>query len=143
MPRKSAESRRQVRQRRMLPALCMGVAVVALHAMPGGELGAHDWWMNWRLDTLLHAALFGLFGLSALIALRKGAEGSTGCRHAWWWVLGGGMILAVILEGAQGVVFPGRGSDPWDLVADFIGLLLSGCAFRALYLMWPTGKKAH
>ena len=75
----------------------MGLAVLALHAMPGGELGAHDWWMNWRLDVLLHAALFGLFGLSALIALRKGGEVGVGCRYAWWLVLGGGMLIAVVL----------------------------------------------
>ena len=121
----------------------MGMAVVGLHAMPGGELGAHDWWMNWRIDTLLHAGLFGLFGLSVIIAMRKGGESNVTCRHAWWWVLGGGMVLAFMLEGAQGLIFPGRGSDAWDLVADFIGLFLSGCAFRALYLMWPVGKKAH
>ena len=55
--------------------------------------------------------------------------------------MAGGMILAGILELAQGLVFPGRGSDPWDLVADFIGLCMAGFAFRALYLMWPIGKK--
>ena len=143
MPRRSVETRSQVRWRRTQPALWMGLAVVALHAMPGGELGAHDWWMNWRLDVLLHAALFGLFGLSALIALRKGGEVGAGCRYAWCWVLGGGMLIAVVLEAAQGAIFPDRGSDPWDLVADFIGLFLAGIAFRALYLMWPVGKKTH
>lgn len=119
------------------------MAVAALHAMPGGELSAHDWWMNWRLDILLHAALFGLLGMSSLIALRKGRGGGAGCVHAWWWVLLGGMLFAVLLEGAQGAVFPGRGRDVMDLVADFFGLVLSGFAFRALYLMWPVGKKAH
>jgi len=143
MPRRSAETRSQARWRRALPALWMGVAVVALHAMPGGELGAHEWWMNWRVDVVLHAGLFAVFGTSALIALRKGGDGGTGCRHAWWWVLGGGMILAVFLEGAQGLVFPGRGRDSWDLVADFIGLVIAGCIFRALYLMWPVGKRPH
>ena len=121
----------------------MGLAVVALHAMPGGELKAHDWWMNWRLDVFLHAALFGLFGLTSLIALRKGGESDMGCQGAWWWVIGGGMVLAALLEWAQGLVFPGRGSDVWDLAADFIGLILAGFSFRALYLMWPVGKKAH
>lgn len=143
MPRKSAETRNQARLRRLQPAMWMGLAVVALHAMPGGELGAHDWWMSWRLDTFLHAVLFAMFGLSCLIALRKGGESGGACRYAWWWVLGGGMLLAFVLEGAQGVVFPDRGSDPWDLVADFLGLLLAGCAFRALYLVWPVGKKPH
>lgn len=143
MPRKSAKTRGQGRWRRLQPALWMGLAVVALHAMPGGELGAHDWWMNWRLDILLHMVLFGMFGLSALIALRKGRDGGLACRQAWWWVIGGGMLLALILEGAQGLVFPGRGSDPWDLLADFMGLTLAGLAFRALYLMWPVGKRPH
>jgi len=143
MPRRSAETRSQARWRRAFPAVCLGLAVVALHAMPGKELGAHDWWMNWRLDTVLHAGLFAVFGTSALIALRKGGEGGAACRHAWWWVISGGMILAVILEWAQGLVFPGRGSDSWDLAADFLGLCLAGFVFRALYLMWPIGKKHH
>ena len=143
MPRRSAEALSRARWRRALAPIAMGMAVVALHAMPGGELKAHDWWMNWRLDVLLHAVLFGLFGLTSLIALRKGGQSGIGCRQAWWWVIGGGMLIAFLLEWAQGLIFPGRGRDIWDLMADFIGLVLAGISFRALYLMWPVGKKAH
>ena len=143
MPRRSAEARIRARWRRAWPPIVMGLAVVALHAMPGGELEGHDWWMHWRLDVLLHAVLFGLFGLTSLIALRKGGEGSIGCRQAWWWVIAVGMLTAVLLEWAQGLIFSERGRDVWDLMADFIGLVVAGLAFRALYLMWPVGKKAH
>ena len=92
---------------------------------------------------LLHAVLFAMFGLSVLIAMRKGGGNRFICRNAWGLLLVGGMLMAAVLELAQGAVFPDRGSDVGDLLADFVGLLLAGCAFRALYLMWPMGKQVH
>ena len=50
------------------------------------------------------------------------------------------MILAVILEWAQGLVFPVGAVILGIWSADFWAVL-AGFAFRALYLMWPMGKK--
>ena len=119
----------------------MNVAVVALHGMPGGELGAHDWWMNQRLDILLHAVLFGLWGMTALIALRKGGASSRFSRNAWPVTVFFGLLFGLSMEWAQSVIFPGRGGDVVDLIADFLGLCGAGIAFRALYLEWPVGKR--
>ena len=119
----------------------MTVAVLALHGMPGGELGAHDWWMNRRLDILLHAVLFGVWGMTALIALRKGGASARFSRNAWPVTVIFGLLFGLSMEWAQSVIFPGRGGDFVDLVADFLGLCGAGFAFRALYLEWPVGKR--
>ncbi len=141
MPRRSAESRSSGVARSFAPLMFMTMAVVALHGMPGGELGAHDWWMNQRLDIVLHAFLFGIWGTTALIALRKGGVAMGFCRNAWVISTIVGGVLGLSLECAQEAIFPARGGDVVDLLADFFGLIAAGFAFRALYLEWPMGKR--
>jgi|GEM_PF-833161 hypothetical protein len=141
MPRRSAESSSSGVVRSYAPLLFITVVVTALHAMPGGELGAHDWWVTQRLDLVLHSFLFGIWGLTALIAFRKGGGPIGFCRNAWGISIVLGLLLGLSLELAQGVVFPGRGGDAVDLIADFFGLIAAGFAFRALYLKWPVGKR--
>ena len=51
------------------------------------------------------------------------------------------LVLAVVLESAQSAVFDGRGRDVGDGIADVVGLISAGFAFRALYLEWPVGKR--
>ena len=141
MPRRSAESRTTHAARNFLSYWAMTAVVVALHGLPGAELSGQDWWSQQRVDLVLHAALFGLWAMSALIALRKGRAGHWSCRQAWPVVLIGGGMMAVLLEWAQGIVFLDRGRDVADVLADLFGLLAAGCAFRALYLEWPMGKR--
>lgn len=141
MPRRSAESRTAHAARNSLSFWAMTLVVVALHALPGAELAGQDWWSVQRVDLVLHAALFGLWAMSALIALRKGRSGHWSCRRAWPVVVLGGALLAVFLEWAQGVLFLDRGRDVTDGMADFLGLVVAGFAFRALYLEWPMGKR--
>lgn len=141
MPRRSAESRTSHAARNAMPFWAMTAVVVALHALPGAELGGQDWWSRFRLDLLLHAGMFCLWGMSALIALRKGRSGTMSCRRAWPIVAGVGLALAIVLEVAQGALFMERGRDVADVVADGFGLVLAGGAFRALYLEWPMGKR--
>ena len=119
----------------------MTAVLVALHALPGHQLTGQDWWMEWRLDWLLHAFLFGTWAMTGLVALRKAGRGTRMCRQAWPIVLVLGVVLAVVLESAQSAVFEGRGRDVGDGIADVVGLISAGFAFRALYLEWPVGKR--
>lgn len=119
----------------------MTLVVMALHAMPGSELTGQDWWAAQRLDLVLHAVLFGVWGMALLVAFRKGLVGARAWRRAWPWTAALGLFLAALMEGAQASLFPERGADFLDVVADFFGLLCAGFAFRALYLEWPMGKR--
>ena len=119
----------------------MTVVVVSLHALPGSDIEGQDWWSRQRIDLLLHAVLFGMWGITALIALRKGRSGLLSSLWAWPAVAVVGLVLAGILEMAQGAWFPDRGRDVADVVADLLGLIAAGIAFRALYLEWPMGKR--
>ena len=141
MPRKSADFRTTDRIRVAAPPVAMTVVLVALHAMPGGSLHGQDWWMQWRLDLLLHAFLFGLWGLTLMVALRKGQSSGWGCERAWPFTVASGLLLALTLEWAQSALFVGRGQDVFDVLADVFGLLAAGFAFQALYLEWPVGKR--
>lgn len=97
--------------------------------------------MEWRLDWLLHAFLFGTWAMTGLVALRKVGRGTVMCRQAWSVILVLGVALAVVLESAQSALFVGRGRDVGDGIADVVGLISAGFAFRALYLEWPVGKR--
>ena len=97
--------------------------------------------MEWRLDLLLHAFLFGMWSVSGLVALRKSGHGALVSRQAWPVVIFIGLVLALGLEWAQSSFFEGRARDIGDGIADVFGLISGGFAFRALYLGWPVGKR--
>ena len=141
MPRRSADTAASSAFRLGLPWAAMTLVLVALHALPGRELDGQDWWMEWRLDLLLHAFLFGIWSVTGLVALRKSGGASAACRQAWPVVVVLGIGLAVGLEWAQSALFAGRGQDVGDGIADVFGLIVGGFAFRALYLEWPVGKR--
>ena len=119
----------------------MTSVLVALHALPGRELDGQDWWMEWRLDLLLHALLFGIWSMTGLVALRRSGGVSMACRQAWPVVGVIGRAMAMGLEWAQSALFEGRGQDIGDGFADVFGLIAGGFACRALYLEWPVGKR--
>ena len=141
MPRRSADPIAAKFARHGLPFWGMTLVVVALHALPGADIEGQDWWSRQRIDLLLHAGMFGLWALTGLVALRKGRSVRISCRMAWPIIAVGGVLMALVLEGAQGWVFPDRGRDVADVLADVFGLLAAGGAFRALYLEWPMGKR--
>ena len=120
----------------------MTLVLVALHALPGRELDGQDWWMEWRLDLVLHAFLFGIWSVTGLVALRNRVARRRLVVKLGLMVVVLGLGLAVGLEWAQAAVFAGRGQDVGDGIADVFGLIAGGFAFRALYLEWPCGQ-AH
>ena len=141
MPRRSADSAVKFTVRVGAPWAVMTVILVLLHGIPGSHLSGQELWMEWRLDLLLHAFLFGMWSISGLIALRKAGDGFAMGRQAWIVIMSTGIGLAFGLEWAQSSVFHGRGGDFFDGIADVFGLISGGFAFRALYLEWPVGKR--
>ena len=124
-----------------MPWAVMTVVLIALHGIPGSHLSGQELWMEWRLDLLLHAFLFGMWSISGLVALRKSGDSAVMGRQAWPVVMVIGLALALGLEWAQSALFEGRGRDIADGIADVFGLFSGGFAFRALYLEWPVGKR--
>ena len=54
---------------------------------------------------------------------------------AWKWVVAVMLAQAVISELVQGYLLAGRGSDPWDFVADLVGI---GLGLLAAHLVLRT-----
>ena len=97
--------------RRLVPVL-LGLALVlqlvALYApdAPGSPSGIP------HSDKLVHAVVFGLPVLVAGLG-----------RLTWWpWLALLGAVHAPVSEVIQHVVLPHRSGDPWDVVADLVGL---------------------
>lgn len=101
-----------IRDRRSTPWVLALVAVLAVQAVvlydpnPGGPglfAGA---------DKIVHA---GLFALPVVVAAR-----AVGRR--WWWVAVALAGHAPVSEMLQGLLLPLRSADPWDAVADLVGV---------------------
>ena len=106
--------------------------------------------MNWTARTggwnggwtfLLHAFLFGIWGMTGLVALRKSGGASAACpvKLGLWWSFSDSFSPGLEM-GTSGAV-RGPGQDVGDGIADVFGLIAGGFAFRALYLEWPVGKR--
>lgn len=76
------------------------------------------------VDKIAHLILFGGFGLLWTRA------GSPDGRFSA--ILFGGLLLAILTEGGQGLAFIGRSPDPTDILADTIGLALGIAAYRLI-----------
>lgn len=101
----------QITFRRLVPVLLgLGFALqfVALYApdAPGSSSGfPHS-------DKVVHAVVFGIPVLVAGLG-----------RVTWWpWVVLLGAVHAPVSEVVQHVVLTQRSGDPWDVVADLVGL---------------------
>ena len=117
----------------------MAVVVLLLHALPGGELESAPWWAMWRLDAMLHAAMFALLTGVILTSVAKGQSRSAVPTGKLFlsnvcWILGACDVYGVALEWAQSRVFSGRGADWTDVLADVLGVGIGSFVFWALYL---------
>ena len=95
------------------------LAVFAACALPGAAL--RDVAIL-TADKLLHAVSFFVFAV-----LWRGS--GTGV----WRVAAGGVAFAVWIEWWQATVAVGRFADPFDALADVLGLALGLWAFRAVF----------
>jgi len=103
--------------------------IVGLHAIPGEDAALEGWYALFHVDKVLHAAFFGSWGLSVLIALGKSGV----VRGTFFALLGLGVVFGLGLEWAQGALFSGRRMDLYDVVADGVGVALGYAVFRWLY----------
>lgn len=62
-------------------------------------------------DKIVHVAIFALPIPLAARALRR-----------WWWLALALAVHAPVSEAIQGGLLPGRSADPWDMVADLLGV---------------------
>lgn len=117
----------------------MAIVVLLLHALPGGELGTDPWWVMWRLDAMLHAAMFAVLTGVILTSVAKGQSrlavppGKLFLSNVCW-IFGTCAVYGVGLECAQSLVFSGRGADRTDVLADILGVGIGSFVFWALYL---------
>jgi len=92
-------------------------AVVVGSLLPSASVPALHLW-----DKLEHLAAYGV-----LAFVFAGALG----RARWQPVLWGLLALGAGLEVAQGLAGAGRGADPWDMVANTLGVITGlGLAIR-------------
>jgi VanZ family protein len=82
-----------------------------------------------HLDKLIHATSYALLAVLAVCLFKPG-------RNRWlavlWLVLLGGLI-----EIAQGLWAVNRAADPWDLLANSLGIVLGAAIF------WRRNLLAH
>ena len=81
-----------------------------------------------QTDKLLHFGAFFGFGWLWMLALRHRPA-----RH--WWVLAGGILFGVFTEVYQGIMPLGRLFDPFDALADAVGVLAA-----VLVLLWHDSE---
>ncbi|MDO5663358.1 MAG: VanZ family protein [Brachybacterium sp.] len=75
------------------------------------------------IDKIVHIGVFALtaWALGRVLAPRR--------RFPMGWVVVGLLAWAVLVEVIQGAVLPGRLADPWDVVADAVGIGLGVLAW--------------
>ena len=105
-------------QRRVLLVLALVVHVAVLYApeVPAtGAVGVPG------ADKLAHVAVFALV---VALAVKAGFPVR--------WVVPLALAHAVVSEAVQHLLLPGRSGDPWDVVADVVGVGLGWAAATAL-----------
>lgn len=105
------------------PALLWIIGILVAMSIPVPNVGTVD--PSLGLDKFIHAFLFAGLGVLSVRALRSrygDTPGRTlGRRVAVTMV--GGVIFAAATEVYQHVLLPGRSGDPYDFIADVVGLV--------------------
>lgn len=116
----------------LMPAF-VALLIAALHALPGRDIAHASWLDAVHVDKVVHAAMFAVLAHAVLVGM-----GKSGLLSRWRWAATAGCLLyGVVLEGVQGAWCPGRTADPWDALADGIGVALAWVTFRWIYRSWP------
>lgn len=103
-----------------LLALLWAVLILALCSIPGPELPDVD---VLGIDKVGH---FGMFFVGAFVWMRAWPRSTAR-------VLGAGLAFSILTEIYQGVMpFLGRSADPFDIVADALGLAVGLLLWRWL-----------
>ena len=113
------------------PAL-VTTGALCMHALPGGDVRAEDWWALWHMDKVLHFVAFATWGLAMSVALAKQRLFQTGVRFEVVMMVAAA-IFGTVLECVQGVCVPSRSADLMDVVADVAGVALALLTFRVIF----------
>mgnify|MGYP006422377989 CR=1 FL=1 len=90
------------------------------------------------LDKAAHAVLFAGLGVLWMRALQPSGDTP---RHAWTraaGLLGAGLAFAALTEVYQAHLLTGRTGDPYDAVADGLGLLAAVVAYATVRTLQAT-----
>ncbi|MEM9997017.1 MAG: VanZ family protein [Bacteroidota bacterium] len=101
-------------------AIAWTLLCLVLFSIPGQDLPAQ----LLSLDKLAHLGLFAVLGLLWMRAVP---------RQAWPWVLAGGIAFGIGTEVYQGMLPWEREPDPYDALADGVGMALGVAGY-----LWRT-----
>lgn len=120
-----------VRRHALALAVLWTVGIVIALSLPTPDLPDSSATLDF--DKIAHALLFAGLGVLWMRALQP-ASGDTP-RHAWIrgvGLLGGGLAFAAVTEVYQAWFLAGRTGDPYDALADGIGLAAAVVAYASV-----------
>lgn len=94
------------------------IVINILFTLPGTAFPTDDWMNRIWFDKWVHIGIF--FGLTVLLAY---AFRQPSGKH-WAFIIQGASLYGLAIEIIQDRFIANRGFDPWDWVADVIGILL-------------------
>ncbi len=115
-----------------LPAVLCAVAIFVQSSIPGEKIPAFELFSH---DKLIHVAIYFVFTLALLHALRHQEHWGYGSEHAGVC----GVLIATlyaISDETHQFFTPNRASEIWDLNADVLGIALAAIVFWK----FPTKK---
>lgn len=124
--------RKRLRARLLISPVLLTLFVLALHAIPGGDLPTQDWMSMFHLDKWIHMGMFAALSCSWLVTFGKMGL----VRRGRVWVGLGCLLYAILLEAGQSQFFPDRYADLWDVAADLVGTAVGWTVFRLIYGCW-------
>lgn len=108
------------------------LAVIAIHGIPGSEL-PKPYWDLFEFDKIVHFTLFSILCFSWLNGIFKQSATYKLKVHGTKLILVLSLILGLVLEMMQKVIFVERSFQWTDLIADCIGSLAGTGIFYAIY----------
>ncbi len=106
--------------------------------MPANALPESGLLGRYHLDKVVHAVLFGIFLLLLVRAIARSPKSSR--PGPWPMVIAamGAIGFGALTEVLQEWAGAGRSGDPWDLLADAVGVILA-----MVVLLWGPVGAAH
>ena len=119
----------------LLPGLIWTIIIVLLTLTPGNYIPRITNFFDWiGPDKLIHLFLFGVYAYLLLEGFSKQSKALYLRKNAVFIGLLLGMVFAFFTEGMQKFVIPGRNGNPYDFLANMLGLLLG-------YLSWSLIRR--
>lgn len=111
----------------MLTAVCL--AAILWLTLASKPLGDNDIQLFPHADKVAHAIMFGGFTFCIIIDWMRKHNWKKCSRSIGITAAASSILLGVLTEILQQSMHVGRSGDPLDLIADFIGALLTAIAF--------------